>query len=318
MQRAQPVLLSHHLLAYAEMFDRDIERFQGALKRTNTLPLGSGALAGTSLPIDRGFVARLLGFERVSANSMDSVSDRDFVLEFLCHSAVLMMHLSRLSEEIVLWSTAEFGFIELPDAFATGSSMMPQKKNPDVAELARGKTGRVYGNLMGMLTIMKALPLAYNRDLQEDKPLLFDTVDTVKSVLRIFAEMLPAVKFKSARLKSAASGGFSTATDMAEYLVGKGMPFRQAHGVVGKLVLYASGAGKGLESLSLEEMRSFSPLFDRPVFDLLSPEKSVSTKKSFGGTAPAEVKKQLKKQLGAGRKLLGKKEKPSAGVSGDD
>ena len=297
MQRAQPVLLSHHLLAYAEMLERDVERFREAAHRINVLPLGAGALSGTGLPIDRQFVARLLGFERVSANSMDSVSDRDFVLEFLSNSAILMMHLSRLSEEIVLWATAEFGFIELPDAFATGSSMMPQKKNPDVAELARGKTGRVYGNLMGMLTIMKALPLTYNRDLQEDKPLLFDTIDTVKAVLRVFTEMLPAIKFKSAGMRSAAAGGYSTATDLAEYLVGKGVPFRQAHGVVGKLVLYAAGAGKGLEQLGLEELRNFSPLFDRGVFGLLSPEKSVSAKKSLGGTAPAEVRKQLRKRL---------------------
>ena len=294
MQRAQPVLLSHHLLAHAEMLERDIERFREAAHRINTLPLGAGALAGTGLPIDRRFVARLLSFERVSANSMDSVSDRDFVLEFLFNAAALMMHLSRLSEEIALWSTAEFDFIELPDAFATGSSMMPQKKNPDVAELARGKTGRVYGNLMAMLTIMKGLPLAYNRDLQEDKPLLFDTVDTVKAVLRVFSGMLPAIEFKSANLRSAA-GGFSTATDLAEYLVAKGMPFRQAHGVVGRLVLYAARTGKkGLEQLGLEELKTFSPLFGRDVFGLLSPEKSVSAKKSLGCTSPGEVKRQLR------------------------
>ncbi len=293
MQRAQPVLLSHHLLAYAAMLERDVERFCEALKRTNTMPLGACALAGTGLPVDRAYVARLLGFEGVTANSMDSVSDRDFVIEFLSNASVLMMHISRLSEEIVLWSTAEFDFIELPDAFATGSSMMPQKKNPDVAELARGKTGRVYGNLMGMLTIMKGLPLTYNRDLQEDKPLLFDTVDTVKSVLRVFTEMLPVIRFKTERLK-AASGGFSTATDLAEYLVKKGMPFREAHGVVGRLVPYAAGGGKTLEALGLEEFRRFSPLFDSAVFDLLSPEKSVSVKKSLGSTAPAMVKRQLR------------------------
>ncbi len=302
LQRAQPVLLSHHLLAYAEMLGRDIERFSEALKRTNTLPLGSCALAGTSLPIDRDYVARLLGFESVSKNSMDSVSDRDFIIEFLCDASVLMMHLSRLSEEIVLWSTTEFNFIELPDAFATGSSMMPQKKNPDVAELARGKTGRVYGNLMGMLTIMKALPLTYNRDLQEDKPLLFDTVDTVKAVLRVLSEMLPAIKFKTERLLAAATEGFSTATDIAEYLVKKGMPFREAHGVAGRLVLYAAGSGKTFEALGLDEFRSFSPLFDASVFGLLTPERSVSSKKSLGGSAPRQVKKQLR-----ARKLLLKK-----------
>ena len=304
LQRAQPVLLSHHLLAYAEMFSRDIERLEGAYKRINVLPLGSGALAGTSLPIDRGYVARLLGFEGVSANSMDSVSDRDFILEFLGDAAILMVHFSRLSEEIVLWSTTEFGFIELPDAFATGSSMMPQKKNPDVAELARGKTGRVFGSLMGMLTIMKGLPLTYNRDLQEDKPLLFDTVDTVKSVLRVFTAMLPALKFRTGRLESVSGQGFSTATDLAEYLVKKGMPFREAHGVVGRLVLYASKSGKELELLTLDEMKNFSPLFGGDVFGVLSPGRSVSARKSPGGTAPSQVKKQLRAKKETLKRIL--------------
>ncbi len=293
MQRAQPVLLSHHLLAYAEMLDRDAARFLESLKRINVLPLGACALAGTGLPIDRQYVADLLGFEAVSANSMDSVSDRDFVLEFLCGASILMAHLSRLSEEVVLWATEEFYFIELPDAFATGSSIMPQKKNPDVAELARGKTGRVYGNLMGMLTVMKALPLTYNRDLQEDKELLFDTVDTVKSVLGVFALMLPALKFRTDRLEETAGEGFSTATDLAEYLVRKGLPFREAHGVVGRAVLYASQKGKRLEELGLEEYKGFSGLFAKDVFKVLSPRASVSAKKSLGGTAPVEVSRQL-------------------------
>ena len=295
MQRAQPVLLSHHLLAYAEMMDRDIGRLSESLKRINILPLGACALAGTGLPIDRKYVAELLGFDAVSSNSMDSVSDRDFVLEFLSNASILMMHLSRLSEEMVLWATEEFNFIELPDAFATGSSIMPQKKNPDVAELARGKTGRVYGNLMGMLTVMKALPLTYNRDLQEDKELLFDTVDTIKSVLDVITRMLPVVKFRTERLEKTAGEGFSTATDMAEYLVKKGMPFREAHGVVGRAVLYASKKGKMLEEIGLEEYRQFSGLFEKDVFHVLSPRASVSAKKSLGGTAPEETARQMEK-----------------------
>ncbi len=293
LQRAQPVLLAHHLLAYAEMLDRDSARLAESLKRINVLPLGACALAGTGLPVDRKYVAQLLGFEAVSANSMDSVSDRDFVLEFLCGASILMMHLSRLSEEVVLWSTEEFSFIGLPDAFATGSSIMPQKKNPDVAELARGKTGRVYGNLMGMLTVMKALPLTYNRDLQEDKELLFDTVDTVKSVLYVLAQMLPAIDFRTERLEETAGEGFSTATDLAEYLVKKGMPFREAHGVVGGAVLYASNKGKRLEDIDLAEYRAFSGLFDRDVYQVITPRASVAAKKSQGGTAPSEVARQI-------------------------
>ena len=310
LQRAQPVLLAHHLLAYAEMMDRDAERLVESLKRINVLPLGACALAGTSLPIDRLYVAELLGFDAVSANSMDSVSDRDFVLEFLSDAAILMMHLSRLSEEVVLWSTEEFSFIGLPDAFATGSSIMPQKKNPDVAELARGKTGRVYGNLMGMLTVMKALPLTYNRDLQEDKELLFDTVDTVKSVLGVLAQMLPVINFRTERLEETAGEGFSTATDMAEYLVKKGMPFREAHGVVGRAVLYASQKGKRLEDISLDEYKGlFSGLFDKDVFQVLSPRASVAAKKSLGGTAPSEVARRM----AAHKKKKEKKKKDKKG-----
>ncbi len=293
LQRAQPVLLAHHLLAYAEMMGRDAARFEESLKRINVLPLGACALAGTGLPIDRHYVADLLGFEAVSANSMDSVSDRDFVLEFLCDASILMMHLSRLSEEVVLWATEEFSFIALPDAFATGSSIMPQKKNPDVAELSRGKTGRVYGNLMGMLTVMKALPLTYNRDLQEDKELLFDTVDTVKSVLGVLAQMLPVINFRTERLEETAGEGFSTATDLAEYLVKKGMPFREAHGVVGRVVLFASRKGSRLEDIGLKEYREFSGLFGKDVFQVLSPRASVAAKKSLGGTAPSETARQI-------------------------
>jgi argininosuccinate lyase len=295
LQRAQPVLLAHHLLAYVEMLGRDSGRFADALKRINILPLGACALAGTSLPIDRGFVAKELGFDGVSANSIDSVSDRDFVIEFMSACALLAMHLSRLAEEIVLWSTGEFSFIELPDAFATGSSIMPQKKNPDVAELARGKTGRVYGNLMGMLSIMKALPLSYNRDMQEDKPLLFDTVDAVKASLAVFSEMLPVIMFKRERLSAVAAEGFSTATDMAEYLVRKGLPFREAHETTGRVVRYAIEKGKDLHSLALDELKRFSPLFGGDVFPVLDARASVEAKKSYGGTASSEVRMQLQR-----------------------
>jgi argininosuccinate lyase len=296
LQRAQPVLLSHHLLAYCEMFLRDEERLKDALKRTNVLPLGSCALSGTSLPIDRQWVAKELGFEGISANSMDAVSDRDFVIDFMSAGAVLMMHLSRLSEEIVLWSTEEFSFITLPDEYATGSSMMPQKKNPDVAELARGKTGRVYGGLMGILTLMKGLPLTYNRDLQEDKPLLFDGVDTVKKTLSVFTDMLPNIKFNKERMVRAAGQGFSTATDMAEYLVKKGLPFREAHEVTGEAVMYA--IKKGLENLSgfsIAELKTFSPLIAKDIREVLDPAKSVRAKKSAGGTGPDSVKEQIKR-----------------------
>lgn len=294
LQRAQPVLLAHHLLAYVEMFDRDSQRLDDVLKRVDELPLGSCALAGTSLPIDRQYVARLLGFKKVSANSIDSVSDRDFVIEFMAASALIMMHLSRLAEEMVLWASREFSFIELPDAFATGSSIMPQKKNPDVAELVRGKTGRVYGALMGMLTIMKGLPLSYNRDMQEDKPLLFDVVDTLKGSLEVMAEMLPAIRFNKERLSGAAAGGYSTATDIAEYLVQKGLPFREAHAVTGRAVLYAVQKGKELAGLTLKELKGFSGLFEADVFGRLSAPASVGAKKSYGGTSKAEVKRQLR------------------------
>lgn len=293
LQRAQPVLLSHHLLAYAEMFQRDAERLCDSLKRINQLPLGSCALAGTTLPIDREYVAKLLGFNGVSLNSIDAVSDRDFAIEFLSDCAMLIMHLSRLAEELVLWSTEEFRFIELPDAFTTGSSIMPQKKNPDVAELVRGKAGRVYGHLVSLLTVMKGLPLSYNRDMQEDKFPVFDTVDTIKSCLTVLNEMLPGIAFNTERMKTTAGEAFSTATDIAEYLVKKGSPFRKAHTITGRIVLYCITEKKGLEDLSLKEMKAFSPLFAGDVFSCLKAEESIKNKKSSGSTSVDEVRKQI-------------------------
>ncbi|VAX32847.1 Argininosuccinate lyase [hydrothermal vent metagenome] len=293
LQRAQPVTLGHHLLAYVEMFQRDRERLQDALKRINTLPLGACALAGTTLPIDRAYVARLLKFKRIADNSMDAVSDRDFALEFLSIGAILMLHLSRMAEELVLWSTEEFSFIELPDAFTTGSSIMPQKKNPDVAELIRGKVGRVYGALIGLLTTMKALPLAYNRDMQEDKLPVFDTVDTLNSVIDILTEMLPKIKFDKKRMHETAAGGYSLATDLAEYLVGKGLPFRDAHEVTGRIVGYAIERGSELHDLTLDEFKGFSPLIGADIFELLTIENAVKRRKSRGGTSPDEVRRQI-------------------------
>ncbi|HXG21805.1 MAG TPA: argininosuccinate lyase [Methylomirabilota bacterium] len=294
LQRAQPVLLAHHLLAYFDMLGRDEERLRQCHERVNVLPLGAGALAGTTLPIDRHHVARLLGFPRVSENSLDTVADRDFLIEFLSVAAILAMHLSRLAEELVLWASGEFGFIELPDAFATGSSMMPQKKNPDVPELVRGKTGRVYGNLVAVLTLLKGLPLSYNRDLQEDKEPLFDTVDTVKGCLTVLEAMLPRLVFREDRLRAAALGGFTLATDVADYLVEKGMPFRQAHEVVGAVVRWCLVEQKGLEQLTVEEWRRFSPLFAQDIIPRLTLESAVDRRRSYGGTARAEVQRRLK------------------------
>jgi argininosuccinate lyase len=302
LQRAQPVLLSHHLLAYVEMLDRDAGRLNDSLKRTNQLPLGSCALAGTTLPIDRVYVAKQLGFEGISQNSIDAVSDRDFAIEFLSASAMLIMHLSRLAEEAVLWSSEEFKYIELPDAFTTGSSIMPQKKNPDVAELVRGKTGRVYGNLVSLLTLMKGLPLSYNRDLQEDKPPLFDTVDTIKSCLTVLNEMFPGIRFNAKRMRETAGDAYSTATDIAEYLVKKGVPFRKAHGITGRIVLHCIENKKRLEDLAINELRGFSPLIGEDIHDFLSPEESVKNKNSLGGTSLREVTKQIRRL----RKTLGK------------
>jgi argininosuccinate lyase len=295
LQRAQPVLLSHHLLAYVEMLQRDKERFKDALRRINELPLGSCAIAGTTLPIDRFYVAKLLGFGGISQNSIDAVSDRDFAIEFLSNTAILIMHLSRFAGELILWSTEEFRFVELPDAFTTGSSIMPQKKNPDVAELVRGKTARIYGSLLSLLTLMKGLPLSYNRDLQEDKPPVFDTVDTIKSCLSVLNEMLPGIKFNTKRMHETAGDAYSTATDMAEYLVKKGLPFREAHEITGKIVLYCIKEKKKFEELSLKELNAFSKLISNDIYSCLSPEESVRCKKSIGGTSSDEVKKQLRR-----------------------
>jgi argininosuccinate lyase len=292
LQRAQPVLLAHHLLAYFEMLERDVQRFQDCQKRTDVMPLGSGALAGVPYPIDRAFVAKQLGFSQVSQNSLDAVSDRDFVIEYEAAASLAMMHVSRLGEELVLWSSAEFGFIEIDDAYATGSSIMPQKKNPDVAELGRGKSGRIYGHLIGMLTTMKGLPLSYNRDLQEDKEGLFDTVDTLLPTLAVFAGMVKTLKVKSDQTAQAASQGYILATDVADYLVGKGLPFRRAHEVVAKLVSYAIEKGKDLSQLELGEYRQYSPLFDAGVLDV-SVMSSIKARNVVGGTAPEQVEAQF-------------------------
>ncbi|OGW46837.1 MAG: argininosuccinate lyase [Nitrospirae bacterium GWD2_57_8] len=300
LQRAQPVLFGHHLLAYYEMFDRDRARLEDCFGRVNVLPLGAGALAGTVHPIDRTFVARKLGFDAVAENSIDAVSDRDFAIEFAAACAQIMMHLSRFSEELVLWSSAEFGFISLSDAYATGSSIMPQKKNPDVAELTRGKTGRVYGSLLSLLTVRKGLPLAYNRDMQEDKEPVFDAADTVNRALTVFAGMLQRITVHVGAMRRAADDGFITATDLADYLVRKGMPFREAHEVVGRAVLLASGAGRGLHDVTLDEYRKLTPLIGHDVYDALSLEASVGRRTSYGGTAPTNLKKRLqalKKQI---------------------
>jgi argininosuccinate lyase len=293
LQRAQPVLLSHHLLAYFEMLKRDRERYLDCLKRVNIMPLGAGAVAGTSFSIDRQHLAELLGFTLVSKNSVDTVSNRDFVIEFISTSAILMMHLSRLSEEFIIWSSKEFDFVDLGDGFTTGSSIMPQKRNPDVAELIRGKTGRVYGNLMAILTIMKGLPLSYNRDMQEDKEPMFDTVDTIKSSLEVLSEMMKNIKFRPENMKKALSRGYITATDLADYLSRKGLPFRQAHEVVGKVVRYAEEKRRELTQLSISEIRMFSNLFDEDIYDQISIEGSISGRKSYGGTAKENVLRMI-------------------------
>ncbi|GMX67507.1 argininosuccinate lyase [Paenibacillus elgii] len=295
LQRAQPILFAHHLMAYVSMFQRDIERLQDSYKRVNVLPLGAGALAGTTFPIDRHFVAEQLGFDGVYENSLDAVSDRDFILEFLSNAATIMMHLSRLSEEFVLWSSTEFRFIELDDAFCTGSSIMPQKKNPDVAELVRGKTGRVYGNLFGLLTVLKSLPLAYNKDMQEDKEGMFDTVRTLQGALQLFAPMISTMKVNKDRMRQAVNQDFSNATDIADYLVNKGMPFRQAHEVIGKTVLYCIQNQKYLLDLKLEEFHQFSKQFDRDIYDVLQPESVVNARNVYGGTAAAQVSQAIER-----------------------
>ncbi|MDD5127685.1 MAG: argininosuccinate lyase [Dehalococcoidales bacterium] len=293
LQPAQPVLLAHHLLAYFEMLQRDVDRFDDCLRRTDVLPLGSGALAGVAYNIDRDFVAKELGFRQVSRNSLDAVADRDFVLDYESAAAVCMMHLSRLAEEIILWSSVEFGYIELDDAYATGSSIMPQKKNPDVAELARGKAGRVYGRLIALLTTMKGLPLAYNRDLQEDKEGLFDAVDTLSATLEVMTGMVSTMKIKVENMRRAVARGYLLATDLADYLVRKGASFRSAHEAVAKLVSYAADKGKSLEEISLGEYQKFSALFGKDVSGI-TVASSLAARNVAGGTAPARVAQALK------------------------
>ncbi|ANA41433.1 MULTISPECIES: argininosuccinate lyase [Geobacter] len=295
LQTAQPILFSHHMMAYVEMFTRDKGRMEDCLRRMNALPLGAGALAGTTFPIDREYVAELLDFPAVTRNSLDSVSDRDFALEFMGASSILMMHLSRFSEELILWSTSEFKFVELTDSFCTGSSIMPQKKNPDVPELVRGKTGRVYGNLMALLTVMKALPLAYNKDMQEDKEPLFDTIDTVKGSLKIFADMVREMRINAGNMRAAAAKGFSTATDVADYLVRQGMPFRDAHEVVGKTVAYCIANGKDLPDLTMDEWQGFSDKIGEDIFDAITLEASVNARAATGGTALERVRAEIER-----------------------
>jgi argininosuccinate lyase len=294
LQRAQPVLFAHHMLAYFEMLQRDVERFKQCRERADVMPLGSGALAGVPYPIDREFLAKELGFSRISANSIDAVSDRDFVVDYHAAASVTIMHISRLAEEIVLWASAEFSFVEIDEAFAMGSSIMPQKKNPDVAELARGKTGRVYGNLVAALTMMKGLPLAYNRDLQEDKEGLFDTVDTLQSTLDVLAGMMAKLRVNGDRMSQVAMESYTLATDVADYLVKKGVPFRQAHGIVGSLVRYAADNGKTLPELNTDEYKKFSDRFDEDI-ESLTVESSLAARDVPGGTAPDRVKGALKK-----------------------
>jgi len=294
LQHAQPVLFAHHLLAYFEMLERDKGRAKDCLARTDCMPLGSGALAGTGFDIDREQVARELGFSQISRNSMDAVSDRDFIVEFEACASLVMMHLSRLAEEIILWSTSEYGFITLDDAYSTGSSIMPQKRNPDVAELGRGKTGRVYGHLMAMLATLKSLPLSYNRDLQEDKEGLFDTAGTVLASLDVFAGMVATMQVNREAMLKAAGQGYILATDVADYLVKKGLSFREAHGVAGRLVSHAAGLGKSLDELSLDEYRQFSRVFDKDVLDI-TVESAVKARNLPGGTAPQQVARALEK-----------------------
>lgn len=293
LQRAQPITLAHHMMAYFEMFKRDYQRLCDCYSRLNILPLGSGALAGTTYHLDRYMVAQELGFDDVTQNSLDGVSDRDFAIELASGLSILMMHLSRLSEEIILWSSHEFSFVELDDAYSTGSSIMPQKKNPDVAELARGKTGRVYGSLMTLLTVMKSLPLAYNKDMQEDKEAIFDAVDTVKMCLPVFSNMIDTMKVRKANMYKAAQGGFTNATDIADYLVKKGIPFRSAHEIIGKMVLYCIENNKAIDDMTMDEFKSFSDKIQEDVYTEISLEKCVSGRKLVGGPARETEEKAL-------------------------
>ena len=294
LQHAQPLLFSHYLMAYFYMFERDKGRIQDLYKRIDVLPLGSAALAGTSFPIDREFVASLLGFSGISENSLDAVSDRDFILEFLSASAILMMHLSRLGEELVLWSSKEFDFIELDDSFCTGSSIMPQKKNPDAAELIRGKTGRVYGNLINLLTTMKALPLAYNHDMQEDKEPLFDTISTLETSLFLMSKMIETMQVNKEKMEKGTKDDFSTATELADYLVKKGLSFREAHKLVGKIVLYCLANNNHLENLTLSELKAFQKDFNEDILKILKPQAAVKAKDSYGGTSLKRVEESIK------------------------
>jgi argininosuccinate lyase len=294
LQRAQPVLFAHHLLAYVDMLERDKGRIQDAHKRLNVMPLGSGALAGTNYPVDRRYTAGLLGFPQVTTNSLDAVSDRDFMIEIAAALSITMMHLSRLSEELIVWSSQEFRFVDLPEGFCTGSSMMPQKKNPDVPELVRGRTGRVYGQLINLLTTMKALPLSYNRDLQEDKPALFDALDTVTASLQVLTELMRRLKVNRDSLKQAVSGGGLLATELADYLVSRGMPFREAHGVTGRVVRAALERGRELTSFTLEELRQFSDRFEKGVFARLTVQAAIDRKSQIGGTARGQVEQRIK------------------------
>ncbi|MFQ5835523.1 MAG: argininosuccinate lyase, partial [bacterium] len=307
LQYAQPVLFSHHLLAYFWMLQRDKLRLKDCYDRVNVLPLGVGALAGTSLPIDRAYVARLLNFPLITENSMDTVSDRDYVIEFLCCAALLMMHLSRLSEDLILWSSPAFSFVEISDAFTTGSSLMPQKKNPDVAELTRAKTARVYGDLFSLLTTLKALPLSYNRDLQEDKPSLFEAVKTLKQCLKLYPRMIAKIKLNHENVRKQAQKGFFAATDLADYLVEKGVPFREAHAMVGKLVKHCLKENKNFEDLTLKDYGKISPLFEEDVFQRISLEECVFNKESTGGTGKKSLARQIKlaqEKLGEGESSI--------------
>ncbi|MCB1751913.1 MAG: argininosuccinate lyase [Gammaproteobacteria bacterium] len=295
LQTAQPITFGHHMMAWFEMLERDRERLADCSRRMNVMPLGAAALAGTSYPIDRHYSARLLGFERPSENSLDSVSDRDFAIEFSAAAALIMMHLSRMSEELIIWSSAQFAFIELSDSFCTGSSIMPQKKNPDVPELIRGKSGRIFGHLISLLTLMKGQPLAYNKDNQEDKEPLFDSVDNVKGSLRIFADMIPAISCRRDNMRTAATKGFATATDLADYLVRQGTPFRDAHEIVGRAVSHCVEKACELSDLSLQELQAFSPEIGKEVFEILTLEGSVAARNHVGGTAPDQVRAAIER-----------------------
>jgi len=295
LQHAQPILFSHHLLAYFYKFNRDKGRMKDLFNRMDVLPLGSAALAGTSFPIDREYVAKQLDFSMVSENSLDAVSDRDFILEFLSASAILMMHLSRLSEEIILWSSKEFSFIELDDSFCTGSSIMPQKKNPDAAELIRGKTGRIYGNMINLFSVMKALPLAYNHDMQEDKEPLFDSVETIKKSLFLMGQMIKTISINQKNMMESLQGDFSTATELADYLVRKGMSFREAHKIVGKIILYCINNKKNLNQLKLQEFKLFNEIFNNEVIKLSDSIAAANAKSSYGGTSLDNVRDSIQK-----------------------